>query len=313
MVHSAAFTDAPQDPPADAPTGAAQLEAAQLDAAQLDAVFAALSDATRRTVLETLGERSLSITELAGPHGMSLTGFMKHLRVLENAGLISRTKEGRIVRCELSPRPMQEAAVWLSRYEKFWTGRLDALARFLYHQEETEWQPFRPETQKARKRAPLAHPPPALPRRARQSLARVDRPASAEALVRPRRNRLGAVVEIDLRVGGRFRVTMLAADGETHDVSGTYLEMVPNRKLVFSWAWRSTPERESRVTVRIEPDGLNGCELVLMHEQFFDEAARDATTTAGAAPSSSSRGGFCPPCQVLKILETGYVNFCLHL
>ena len=82
------------------------------------------------------------------------------------------------------------------------------------------------------------------------------------------------IAEVDLRVGGRFRVTMLAADGETHDVSGVYEELVPNRKLVFSWAWRSTPERESRVTVRIEPDG-NGCELVLMHEQFFDEVARD--------------------------------------
>jgi len=106
----------------------------------LDAVFAALADSTRRAVLETLGERSLSVTELATPHAMSLTGFMKHLRVLEDAGLISRTKEGRVVRCELSPRPMQEAAVWLSRYEKFWTGRLDALARFLYHQEQTEWR-----------------------------------------------------------------------------------------------------------------------------------------------------------------------------
>jgi len=80
------------------------------------------------------------------------------------------------------------------------------------------------------------------------------------------------VAEVDLRVGGRFRVAMLAADGETHDVSGVYQELVPNRKLVFSWAWRSTPERESRVTVQIEPDG-NGCELVLRHEQFFDEAA----------------------------------------
>jgi len=82
------------------------------------------------------------------------------------------------------------------------------------------------------------------------------------------------VAEVDLRVGGRFRVAMLAADGETHDVSGVYQELVPNRKLVFSWAWRSTPERESRVTVLIEPDS-NGCELVLRHEQFFDEAARE--------------------------------------
>jgi uncharacterized protein YndB with AHSA1/START domain len=85
------------------------------------------------------------------------------------------------------------------------------------------------------------------------------------------------IAEIDLRVGGRFRVAMLAADGETHDVSGTYLEVEPQRKLVFSWAWRSTPERESRVTVRIEPDD-QGCELVLVHEQFFDEAAREGHT-----------------------------------
>lgn len=85
------------------------------------------------------------------------------------------------------------------------------------------------------------------------------------------------IAEIDLRVGGRFRVAMLAADGETHDVSGIYLEVEPQRKLVFSWAWRSTPERESRVTVRIEPDD-QGCELVLLHEQFFDEAAREGHT-----------------------------------
>lgn len=86
------------------------------DAAALDAVFSALSDATRRDVLERLGQGGgRSVSELAEPHGMSLTGFMKHLRVLEEAGLMSRTKQGRIVRCELSPAPMQEAAVWLSR------------------------------------------------------------------------------------------------------------------------------------------------------------------------------------------------------
>ncbi|WP_454908919.1 ArsR/SmtB family transcription factor [Variovorax gossypii] len=127
---------------------------ADSDPGTLDAVFAALSDATRRAVLETLGERSLSVTELAEPHSMSLTGFMKHLRVLEDAGLISRTKEGRIVRCALSPRPMQEAAVWLSRYERFWSGRLDALARFLHHQEETEWRTLPPEAPKVAPRSP---------------------------------------------------------------------------------------------------------------------------------------------------------------
>jgi DNA-binding transcriptional ArsR family regulator len=102
----------------------------------LSAVFGALADPTRRKVLQTLEQGSLSVTELAQPHGMSLPGFMKHLRVLEDAGLVARAKDGRVVSCELSAQPMQEAAVWLSRYEKFWSTRLDALARFLYQQQE---------------------------------------------------------------------------------------------------------------------------------------------------------------------------------
>jgi len=80
--------------------------------------------------------------------------------------------------------------------------------------------------------------------------------------------------EADARLGGRFRIVMLGADGEEHDVSGTYLEVVRNEKLVFTWAWCSTPERQSLVTVLIKPDGT-GSMLTLIHEQFFDEAARD--------------------------------------
>jgi DNA-binding transcriptional ArsR family regulator len=110
----------------------------QYSDAELDDLFAALSDTTRRRVLETLGDNTLTVSELARSHGMSLPGFMKHLRVLENAGLIARSKEGRVVRCTLSAEPMQEAAMWLARYEKFWSERLDALGRMLYHDEEIE-------------------------------------------------------------------------------------------------------------------------------------------------------------------------------
>jgi DNA-binding transcriptional ArsR family regulator len=113
----------------------------QFKEAELDAVFAALADRTRRAVLQSLDRGSLSVTELARPYGMSLPGFIKHLRVLEDAGLIARTKEGRVVSCTLAPQPMQGAAMWLSRYEKFWKERLDALARYLYHQQETNSWP----------------------------------------------------------------------------------------------------------------------------------------------------------------------------
>jgi uncharacterized protein YndB with AHSA1/START domain len=81
-------------------------------------------------------------------------------------------------------------------------------------------------------------------------------------------------VEADPRVGGKYRFIMRSPDGEEHDVSGVYREVVRNEKLVFTWAWRSTPERESIVTVAIKPDG-DGSILTLLHEQFFDEPARD--------------------------------------
>ncbi|MCE9649916.1 MAG: SRPBCC domain-containing protein [Parvibaculum sp.] len=80
-------------------------------------------------------------------------------------------------------------------------------------------------------------------------------------------------IETDVRVGGRFHAVMFG-DGERHEVNGTYKEVVPNRKLVFSWAWISTPERESQVTISLKADG-EATWLTLTHEQFFDEAARD--------------------------------------
>jgi DNA-binding transcriptional ArsR family regulator len=108
---------------------------------QLDLVFAALADSTRRRVLAQLDAGACTVTELAQPHAMSLPGFMKHLAVLEAAGLIARSKEGRVVRCALEAAPMQEAAQWIAHYERFWNGQLDALGRFLYHQEETTCKP----------------------------------------------------------------------------------------------------------------------------------------------------------------------------
>jgi uncharacterized protein YndB with AHSA1/START domain len=81
-------------------------------------------------------------------------------------------------------------------------------------------------------------------------------------------------VEMDVRVGGRYRVVLRAASGEEHRVAGIYREVVAGRKLVFTWAWESTPQRESLVTVEIAPTA-GGASLLLTHERFFDEAARE--------------------------------------
>jgi uncharacterized protein YndB with AHSA1/START domain len=84
-----------------------------------------------------------------------------------------------------------------------------------------------------------------------------------------------SVVQLDLRVGGRFRIVFGGPQGNEHEVQGVYKEVVPNRKLVFTWTWpRTTPERESLVTILFKPDG-GGTELDFVHSQHFDESVRD--------------------------------------
>jgi uncharacterized protein YndB with AHSA1/START domain len=80
--------------------------------------------------------------------------------------------------------------------------------------------------------------------------------------------------QMDVRPGGRFRVQFSTDEGESHEVGGTYKELVPDKRLVFTWAWHTTPERESLVTITLAPDG-DGTLLTLHHEQFFDKPARD--------------------------------------
>ena len=82
------------------------------------------------------------------------------------------------------------------------------------------------------------------------------------------------IAKTDLRVGGRFHVQFWGQDDQHHSVSGVYREVVPNRKLVFSWAWQSTPERESQVTIDLNPI-TDGTMLTLTHEQFYDQKACD--------------------------------------
>jgi DNA-binding transcriptional ArsR family regulator len=95
--------------------------------ARLDASFAALSDATRRGVLEQLGRGDASITGLAEAFHMTLTGMKKHVGVLERAGLVATEKVGRVRTCRLGPRRLAEETAWLEDYRRLWAARFDAL------------------------------------------------------------------------------------------------------------------------------------------------------------------------------------------
>jgi len=104
----------------------------------LDATFAALADPTRRAILARLALGEVSVSELARPFEMSLPAVSKHLSVLEDAGLVSRERQGRVRRCRLTGVPLRAAADWISTYRRFWEERLDALARYLEEQQTTE-------------------------------------------------------------------------------------------------------------------------------------------------------------------------------
>ncbi len=99
----------------------------QYSLARLDASFAALSDPTRRGVLEQLGRSDASITTLAEKFHMTLTGMKKHVGVLEQAGLVTTEKVGRVRTCKLGPRRLEEETAWLERYGQIWDSRFDEL------------------------------------------------------------------------------------------------------------------------------------------------------------------------------------------
>ena len=99
----------------------------QYSRTHLDTSFAALSDATRRGVLEQLGRADASITELAEKFHMTLTGMKKHVGVLEQAGLVTTQKVGRVRTCKLGLRALEEEAAWIERYRQLWDARFEAL------------------------------------------------------------------------------------------------------------------------------------------------------------------------------------------
>lgn len=97
----------------------------------LDAVFSALAHPIRRAIVARLAEGDCAVGDLAEPHGVSLPAISRHLRVLEDAGLLEQTPDGRVRRCALNARPLSAAFGWLVQYRLFWEDTLDAMARHL--------------------------------------------------------------------------------------------------------------------------------------------------------------------------------------
>ena len=111
---------------------------------RLDATFSALADPTRRAIVQRLAEGSATIKELAHPFHVSLPAISKHLRVLENAGLLKRRKQGRMHHCQLNTERLEEAGKWIERYRTFWEQRFDVLDTYLQSSNQPSTQKERP-------------------------------------------------------------------------------------------------------------------------------------------------------------------------
>ena len=99
---------------------------------QLDLTFSALGDPTRRAIIQRLASGRATVKELASPFRISLPAISKHLKILEQAGLLTRTKEGRTHHCELNTMPLKEANEWIVWHQQFWEQRFDALEQYLH-------------------------------------------------------------------------------------------------------------------------------------------------------------------------------------
>ena len=106
-----------------------------LNQAQLDRIYQALADPTRRTIVERLSRGPASVSELAGPHDMSLPAVLQHLQLLESSGLVESAKEGRVRTCRLNRKALQTAEQWIARRRQEWERRLDRLGDYLAEQE----------------------------------------------------------------------------------------------------------------------------------------------------------------------------------
>jgi DNA-binding transcriptional ArsR family regulator len=184
------------------------------DTESLSLAFAALADPTRRASIDRLAsECELAVLEIAAPFAVSLPAVIKHLDVQARANPIECAKTGRTVNCWLRPQAMEAAVKWLTRYERCWSERLDRLATIC---------------RRTNARQTKSHPQATAQSAAQPSRQRVDGLEKIARWFGPRDTAQASVAaEIDLRVGGHYRISFTSEGGEQHRVGGVYREVVP--------------------------------------------------------------------------------------
>ena len=213
--------------------------------ARLDASFAALSDATRRGVLEQLGRADASITELAEKFHMTLTGMKKHVGVLEQAGLVTTEKVGRVRTCKLGLRQLEEEAAWIERYRQLWDARFDELDKVV---EELKRKERSMDARRESDPTPMKNRT-TVERKSDRELVvtrTVNGPARIvfEAWTKPELFKQWWVpksigmsllsCEMDVRTGGRYRLGVRPRCLKPCAFFGRYIEVTPHSRIVWT-------------------------------------------------------------------------------
>ena len=258
----------------------------QYSRTRFDASFAALSDATRRGVLEQLGRADASITDLADKFHMTLTGMKKHVGVLEQAGLVTTAKVGRVRTCRLGLRRLDEEAAWIERYRQLWDARFDELDKVVEELKRKEKVDGR---RRESEPTPMKNPT-TVERKSERELVTTrtfNGPARIvfEAWTKPELFRRWWVpksmgmslrsCEMDVRVGGRYR---LEFEPDAMAFFGTYLEVTPHSRLV----WTNEEGGEGGPVTTVTFEEKRGKTLLVMHELYSSKEALDAAGTGAA-------------------------------
>jgi uncharacterized protein YndB with AHSA1/START domain/DNA-binding transcriptional ArsR family regulator len=235
----------------------------------LDQTFSALSDPTRRAIVARLASGAASVGELAEPFNISLPAISRHLRVLAEASLIERERDGKHRRCRLNRQGLAAARDWLEFHHRFWTGSLENLDAHLRRSSKEE----------------IAMSDVAVDDRTLTITRLFD--AAPSRVFRAWLNREewqswigpeGISCEVPLlesRVGGRYRISMHLSDGRTIPVAGIFKTIDAPHKLVFTWNWEGDASPESLITLTLRAIG-NKTELTLQQEGLQTIANRDS-------------------------------------
>jgi uncharacterized protein YndB with AHSA1/START domain/DNA-binding transcriptional ArsR family regulator len=241
-----------------------EYEAAQ----KLNRIFHTLADPTRREILCLIAKRGYTVSDLAKPFDMSLAAISKHLNVMEKAGLLRRSKEGRICHCYLDSRPLSEATQLINQLQTFWEQQFTSLEQFL---EQADPDIFHSQQRKNKMKVSPLVVKKKLAAPCEKVFEALSRPEILKLWLRPNAE-WQVTSKNTFKVGGHYEHNMLSTDGTAYNHLGEYKEIVPFKKIVFTW--NSNVVKNTIVTIELEE--VNGfTELKLTHDLFPTEEIKE--------------------------------------